>query len=73
MIRSARNRSRSVILFLAANPIGNSPLALEEKCAATERELRMTEGRDAATNTNRHASDATILALRSERRATVSP
>lgn len=46
MIRSARNSSRSVILFIGANPIGNSPLALEEECAAIERELRMTEGRD---------------------------
>lgn len=37
---------RNVILFVPANPIDNSPLALEEECAAIERELRMTEGRD---------------------------
>lgn len=46
MMSSARNSSRNVILFLAANPIGNNPLALEQECAAIERELRMTEGRD---------------------------
>lgn len=45
-MRSARNRSRSVILFVGTSPIGNCPLALEEECAAIERELRMTEGRD---------------------------
>lgn len=46
IVRSTTSNSRNVILFLAANPIGNSPLCLEEECAAIERELRMTEGRD---------------------------
>lgn len=46
MTRNARNSSRSVILFLPANPIDNSRMALEEECAAIERELRMTECRD---------------------------
>jgi hypothetical protein len=35
-----------VILFLAANPSGTTRLALDEECAAIERELRMTRGRD---------------------------
>jgi hypothetical protein len=38
--------SRHVILFLAANPAGMAPLVLDEECAAIERELRMTPGRD---------------------------
>jgi hypothetical protein len=38
--------NRHVILFLAANPSGTSRLALDEECAAIERELRMTTGRD---------------------------
>ena len=38
--------SRHVILFLAANPSGTTRLALNEECAAIERELRMTTGRD---------------------------
>src|SRR4051812_38261828 len=37
---------RSVILFLAANPAGTDPLALDQECAAIERELKMTPGRD---------------------------
>src|SRR5882724_12082050 len=37
---------RSVILFLAANPAGTNLLALDQECAAIERELRMTPGRD---------------------------
>jgi hypothetical protein len=37
---------KHVILFLAANPSGTTRLALEEECAAIERELRMTTGRD---------------------------
>ena len=41
-----RSAPRHVILFLAANPSGTSPLALDEECAAIERELRMTPGRD---------------------------
>jgi hypothetical protein len=38
--------SRSLILFLAANPSNTSPLALDQECAAIERELRMTAHRD---------------------------
>ncbi len=37
---------RSLILFLAANPSTTSPLALDQECAAIERELRMTAHRD---------------------------
>jgi hypothetical protein len=37
---------RHVILFLAANPSETTRLALDEKCAAIEAELRMTTGRD---------------------------
>lgn len=37
---------RSVILFLAANPEGTAPLALDQECAAIERELKMTPSRD---------------------------
>jgi len=39
-------RSRRVILFLAANPASTSPLALDQECAAIERELRMSAHRD---------------------------
>jgi len=35
-----------IILFLAANPIDTSQLALDQECAAIERELRMTANRD---------------------------
>jgi CHAT domain-containing protein len=38
--------TKHVILFLAANPYTHCPLALEEECAAIERELRMTAHRD---------------------------
>ncbi len=38
--------SRHGILFLAANPSDTTRLALDEECAAIERELRMTTGRD---------------------------
>ena len=38
--------ARHVILFLAANPAETTRLALDEECAAIERELRMTTGRD---------------------------
>jgi CHAT domain len=38
--------SRHVILFLAANPSETTRLALDEECAAIERELRMTMGHD---------------------------
>jgi hypothetical protein len=38
--------SKRTILFLAANPLGTDRLALDEECAAIERELRMTSGRD---------------------------
>lgn len=37
---------RSVILFLAANPTGTSSRALDQECAAIERELKLTSGRD---------------------------
>src|SRR5262245_22884709 len=37
---------RHLILFLAANPAETTRLALDEECAAIERELRMTTGRD---------------------------
>jgi len=39
-------KPRNVILFLAANPISASRLALDEECAAVERELCMTTCRD---------------------------
>jgi hypothetical protein len=38
---------RSVILFLAANPLHTCLRALDQECAAIERELRVTPGRDA--------------------------
>ena len=37
---------RSVILFLAANPAGTDIRALDQECAAIERELKLTPGRD---------------------------
>lgn len=40
------NASNNVILFLAADPSTTSRLALDEECAAIERELRMTTHRD---------------------------
>jgi hypothetical protein len=41
-----RPASRHLILFLAANPSDSTRLALDAECAAIERELRMTLGRD---------------------------
>lgn len=41
-----RRASRHVILFLASNPSDTTRLALDEECAAIERELRMAPGRD---------------------------
>lgn len=38
--------AKPVILFLAANPDGTNPVALGEECAAIERELQATPGRD---------------------------
>lgn len=38
--------ARHVILFLAADPAGTDRLALDEECAAIERELSMTAARD---------------------------
>ena len=35
-----------LILFLAANPSGTTRLALDEECAAIEREIRLAPGRD---------------------------
>jgi hypothetical protein len=37
---------RSVILFLAANPAKTTSRALDQECAAIERELKLTPGRD---------------------------
>lgn len=37
---------RSVILFLAANPAETTSRALDQECAAIERELQLTPGRD---------------------------
>jgi len=44
--RPLTRADRHVILFLAANPSETTRLALDEECAAIERELRMTTGRD---------------------------
>ena len=44
---SSRPRpGRHVILFLASNPSGTSRLALDQECAALERELLMARGRE---------------------------
>src|SRR5262249_37760694 len=43
---SPRPPMKHTILFLAANPAGTDRLALDEECAAIERELRMTPARD---------------------------
>lgn len=37
---------KHTILYLAANPLGTDPRALDQECAAIERELRMAPGRD---------------------------
>jgi hypothetical protein len=37
---------KHVILFLAANPSGSSPLKVAEECAEIQRELKMTRNRD---------------------------
>lgn len=37
---------KHTILYVAANPLDTDRLALDEECAAIERELRMTSGRD---------------------------
>ena len=44
--RPPRPTSRHVILFLASNPCETTRLALDEECAAIERELLMAPGRD---------------------------
>jgi hypothetical protein len=44
--RTKVNFRRHVILFLAANPSGTTRLALDDECAAIERELCMTTSRD---------------------------
>lgn len=44
---SPRRPRRHVIVFFAADPSATSRLALDEECAAVERELRMTAHRDA--------------------------
>src|SRR4051812_6625667 len=49
LIRAVDRRTRGPrhrILFLAANPSDTSPLALDQECAAIERELRMAAHRD---------------------------
>lgn len=46
-MRSPRSHpSRHVILFLASNPSDTTRLALDEECAAIERELLMAPGRE---------------------------
>jgi CHAT domain-containing protein len=45
-LAAAKPVSRHVILFLAANPSGTARLALDEECAAIERELSMAPWRD---------------------------
>lgn len=45
-IPPSASQPRRVILFLAASPNSVTRLAFDEECAAIERELRMTEGRD---------------------------
>jgi len=39
-------KQRKVILFLAANPMNANRLSFDQECAAIERELRMTDGRN---------------------------
>ena len=47
VVRASRSRApKHLILFLAANPSNTSQLALDQECAAIERELRMTANRD---------------------------
>jgi hypothetical protein len=41
-----RPSMKHTILYVAANPLDTTRLALDEECAAIERELRMTSGRD---------------------------
>jgi CHAT domain len=43
--RSSPPIHRNVILFLTANPVGTTPLALEEECAGIEAELHITSAR----------------------------
>jgi hypothetical protein len=45
-LAAAKPVRRHVILFLAANPSGTARLALDEECAAIERELSMAPWRD---------------------------
>jgi hypothetical protein len=45
-VRSPASSAPHVILFVGANPMGSGGLRLDEECAAIERELSMTEGRD---------------------------
>lgn len=42
----AIGKQRKVILFLAANPMSANRLSFDQECAAIERELRMTDGRN---------------------------
>jgi riboflavin biosynthesis pyrimidine reductase len=41
-----RSAMKHTILYVAANPLDTTRLALDEECAAIERELRMATGRD---------------------------
>jgi hypothetical protein len=41
-----RSPMKHTILYVAANPLDTDRLALDEECAAIERELHMTSGRD---------------------------
>lgn len=44
--QGAASRGRCLVLFVAANPHGTSGLALDEECAAVERELAATQHRE---------------------------
>ncbi len=55
--RSSRVARRQVIAFFAADPSATSRLALDEECAAVERELRVTACRDAFEFHTRWAVD----------------
>ena len=55
--QSPRAPRRQVIVFFAGDPSATSRLALDEECAAVERELRMTAYRDAFEFHSRWAVD----------------
>jgi hypothetical protein len=64
LLRALKRASgaRRVILFLAANPSNTSPRALDQECAAIERELRMTGHRDDFDFRSKWAVDVDELA-----------